>query len=406
MIETGVAGFVILLMVTAAVAVLVRRIPIPYVTALALVGAVAGSLLHVSPAFPLTRPLILFVLLPGLLFEAGFNLDWRRLRDDALVVAILATVGVLLTAGLIGGLGHFLLGLALPVSFLLGSILAATDPVAVVAMFRRLGVPARLATIVEAESLVNDGTGVVLFTIALGIVLSGSFQPIGAILQFLQLSVGGIGVGIAVGYVLSRLTMRIDDADVEITFTAIAAYGSYLLGEAIHVSGILAVVAAALVMGSYGRTRGMSQHTQAALTTFWDYVAFILNSLVFLLIGLELPWTNLLGLGWAVVAAWAITLLARAVSVYGVLGVLRPLGQRVSWRWQHTIVWSGIRGAVAIALALSLGEQTGPHFPELRTLAYGVVLLSITIQGLTIGPLSRTMLESDAASSNSGEKRR
>jgi CPA1 family monovalent cation:H+ antiporter len=106
------------------------------------------------------------------------------------------------------------------------------------------------------------------------------------------------------------------------------------------------------------------------------------------------------------VAAWAITLLARAVSVYGVLGVLRPLGQRVSWRWQHTIVWSGIRGAVAIALALSLGEQTGPHFPELRTLAYGVVLLSITIQGLTIGPLSRTMLESDAASSNSGEKRR
>ena len=406
MVESGVAAFVVLLMVAAAVAVLVRRIPIPYVTALALVGAVAGSLLHVSPAFHLTRPLILFVLLPGLLFEAGFNLDWRRLRDDAIVIAILATVGVLLTAGLIGALGHFILGLALPISFLLGAILAATDPVAVVAMFRRLGVPPRLATVVEAESLVNDGTGVVLFTIALGIVLSGSFQPIGAVLQFLQLTVGGVGVGVAVGFVLSRLTMRIDDADVEITFTAIVAYGSYLLGEAIHVSGILAVVAAALVMGSYGRTRGMSQHTQAAVTTFWDYVAFVLNSLVFLLIGLEVPWTNLLGLGWAVLAASTITLLARAVAVYGVLGVLRPLERPVSWRWQHLIVWSGMRGAVAIALALSLGEQAGPDFPELRTLAYGVVLLSIIIQGLTIGPLSRIMLERDAASSHSGKKRR
>jgi CPA1 family monovalent cation:H+ antiporter len=406
MVESGVAAFVVLLMVAAAVAVLVRRIPIPYVAALALVGAIAGSVLHVSPALHLSRPLILFVLLPGLLFEAAFNLDWRRLRDDALVIAILATVGVLLTAGLIGALGHIILGLALPVSFLLGAILAATDPVAVVAMFRRLGVPARLAIIVEAESLVNDGTGVVLFTIALGVLLSGSFQPVGAALQFLELTVGGVGVGVVIGFVLSRLTMRIDDADVEITFTAIAAYGSYLLGEALHVSGLLAVVAAALVMGNYGRPRGMSQQTQAAVTIFWDYVAFILNSLVFLLIGLELPWTNLLGLGWAVVAAWAITLVARAVSVYGVLGVLRPLGRRVSWRWQHVIGWSGIRGAVAIALALSLTEQAGPNFSELRTLAYGVVLLSIIIQGLTTGPLSQMMLESDAASSHSGKKRR
>ena len=158
---------------------------------------------------------------------------------------MLATVGVLITAGLIAVIGHLVLGLALPVAFLLGSILAATDPVAVIAMFRRLGVPDRLATIVESESLVNDGTGVVLFTIALGILLSGRFQPLGAVALFLQLSVGGVAVGLAVGFALSRLTMRVDDPQVEITFTAIAAYGSYLLGEAIHVSGLLAVVAAA-----------------------------------------------------------------------------------------------------------------------------------------------------------------
>ncbi|MEO6796680.1 MAG: cation:proton antiporter [Candidatus Dormibacter sp.] len=396
MVESQVAVFVVLLMAAAAVAVLVKLIPIPYVTALALIGALAGVVLHGPAPLHLTRSFILFVLLPGLLFEAGFNLDWRELRESLPPVLVLATVGVLLTAALIALIGRIVLGLALPVAFLLGAMLAATDPVAVVAMFRRLGVPARLATIVEAESLVNDGTGVVLFTIALGITLSGNFEPVGAILRFLQLTLGGAALGFGVGFVLSRLTLRVDDPQVEITFTAIAAYGSYLLGEALHVSGILAVVAAALIMGSYGRTRGMSERTQTAVSAFWDYVAFVLNSLVFLLVGLELPWTGILEHGWAVLAAAGITLLARAISVYGVLGLLRPLGPRLSWRWQHLMVWSGLRGAVAIALALSLGEQTAGDFPLLRTLVYGVVLLSIVVQGLTIGPLSRALLKPDA----------
>lgn len=395
MVESQVAAFVVLLMLAAAVAVLVKLIPIPYVTALALTGAAAGSILRGPPTLHLTRSFILFVLLPGLLFEAGFNVEWRQLRDSLLPVLVLATVAVVLTAGLVALIGHVVLGLALPLAFLLGAMVSATDPVAVIAMFRRLRAPARLATIVEAESLVNDGTGVVLFTIALGATLSGTLQPISAALQFLQLTVGGLALGVAVGFVLSRLTMRVDDPQVEITFTAIAAYGSYLLGESLHVSGILAVVAAAVLMGNYGRTKGMSARTQTAVSVFWDYLAFLLNSLVFLLIGLELPWTSVLGRGWAVLAAAGITLFARAISVYGVLGVLQPLGRKLPWRWQHLIVWSGIRGAVAIALALSLGEQTGPEFPDLRTLVYGVVLLSLTVQGLTIGPLSRALLKPD-----------
>lgn len=395
MVESQVAAFVVLLMVAAAVAVLVKLVPIPYVTALALIGAAAGGILHGPPSLHLTRSFILFVLLPGLLFEAGFNLEWRRLRDNLPVILVLATVGVLLTAGLIAVIGHVVLGLALPLAFLLGAMVAATDPVAVIAMFRRLGVPARLATIVEAESLVNDGTGVVLFTIALGIALSGTFLPIGASVQFLQLTLGGLALGLAIGFVLSRLTMRVDDPQVEITFTAIAAYGSYLLGEAVHVSGLLAVVAAAVVMGNYGRTKGMSERTQVAVSTFWDYVAFLLNSVVFLLVGLELPWTSILDHGWAVLAAAGITLVARAAAVYGVFAVLRPLGGKLAWRWQHLIVWGGLRGTVAIALALSLGEQGGSEFPDLRTLVYGVVLLSITVQGLTIGPLSRALLKPD-----------
>jgi len=183
-----------------------------------------------------------------------------------------------------------------------------------------------------------------------------------------------------------------DDAEVEITFTAIAAYGTYLLGEAIQVSGILAVVAAALVLGNYGRRRGMSERTQQAVAVFWDYVAFVLNSLVFLLIGLELPWTSLVARAGAVLAAAAIVLFARAVAVYGVFGLLRPLGPRVSWNWQHLMVWSGIRGAVAIALALSLSEQGGAQFAELRTLVYGVALISIVVQGITVAPVSRLLI--------------
>jgi Na+:H+ antiporter len=200
-----------------------------------------------------------------------------------------------------------------------------------------------------------------------------------------------VALGVLIGFLFSRLTMRVDDPQVEITFTTVAAYGSYLLGEALQVSGLLAVVAAALIMGNYGR-RGMSERTQTAAGAFWDYIAFVLNSVVFLLIGLELPWTHVLGLVVPILIAWGITLLARAIAVYGVLGVLRPFGQTVRWRWQHLIVWAGMRGAVAIALILSLGDQAGPSFFYPRTLVYGIVLFSITVQGLTMAPLSRFWL--------------
>jgi Na+:H+ antiporter len=157
-----------LLMVAASVAVFVKFVPIPYVTALALIGAAAGGVVH-APALHLTRSFLLFVLLPGLLFEAGFNLPWSQVRQNLTAIVALATVGVVLTAGLIALMGHLVLGLTLSVAFLLGSMVAATDPVAVIGVFRRLGIPDRLNVIVQAESLFNDGTGVVLFTIALGI---------------------------------------------------------------------------------------------------------------------------------------------------------------------------------------------------------------------------------------------
>ena len=389
MIESGVANFVVLLIGAVLVAVAVKRLPVPYVTALAVLGLAFGALVGI-PRLHLSHSLILFVLVPGLLFEAAFNLEWKQLKDNLLAVVALATVGVLLTAGLVALLGHVVLGLSVAAAVIFGAMVAPTDPVAVVAVFRRIGVPQRLSNLVEAESLFNDGTGVVLFTIALTATTTTISLP-GAVLQFVELAAGGVALGIAIGFVLSRLMTRIDDHQVEITVTAIAAYGGYLLGEAIHVSGLLTVVGAGLVLGNYGRPRAMSERTQSAVSVFWDYVAFVLNSVVFLLIGADVPWSAFSNQVWVILGAVLALLIARAASVYGLLALLRPLGRPINLRWQHLIVWSGLRGAIAIALLLSLGGSGG-ELNTVRALVYGVVLVSIVVQGLTIGPAAAILL--------------
>ena len=391
-IETQVQEFVLLLMVAAAVAILVKRLPIPYVTALALVGAAAGLLPHPS-APTLTHSVILFAILPGLLFEAGFNLRWNHLRHDLIAIGVLATFGVLLTTAAVAGLAVLVLGLSLPIAILFGAMVAATDPVAVVALFRRLGIPGRLTTILEAESLLNDGTGVVVFGIALAAMTSGGMSGWKATEQFLQLTAGGVALGTGVGLVLSWLTARLDDPQVEITFTAIAAYGGYLLAEAVHVSGILAVVAAAIVLGNYGRTHGMSQRTSAAVDTFWDYVAFLLNSAIFLLIGLSLPLGDVFSHVWLVVGAVAVVLAARAVIVYGTFGGMRLVHRGLPIRWQHLLVWGGLRGAIAVALLLSIPPSNLASLGSVPALVYGIVLFNLVAQGISIGPLSSALLK-------------
>lgn len=391
--ESRIANFVLILIAASTIALVVKVVPIPYVSALAIVGAIAGTVLGSGAPplnFHLTPTLILFTFLPGLLFEAAFNLRWDQLRTNLVAAVALATVGVLLTMGLVALLGHAALGLAVPVAILFGAMIAPTDPVAVVAVFRRMRVPERLVNLVEAESLLNDGTGVVLFTIALSAVTT-QVPLAGALLDFARLALGGIALGVAVGFGISLVTSRIDDVQVEITLTAIAAYGGYLLGETIHVSGILTVVAAGLVIGNYARPRGMSERSRQAVDIFWDYVAFALNSIVFLLIGFDVPLRDLVTMLGAIVAATAITIAARAVTVYLLIGSLRLVRSGVSLRWQHLIVWSGLRGAIAVALVLSLTNQ-GREFDIVRALAYGVVLVSIVVQGITIGPLARVLL--------------
>jgi CPA1 family monovalent cation:H+ antiporter len=390
MIENQIAAFVVLLMVAAGIATLVRRAPFPYITALALVGLGAGLAIGPQP-YHLTSKLILLVLLPGLLFEAAFNIKWRRLQDNLIAIATLATLGVLVTTAVVGALGYVALGLALPVAFLFGAVVSPTDPVVVIPVFRRLGIPSRLANLVEGESLLNDGTGTAIFALALAAVTTGQIQVGDATLGFFLLVVGGCLLGAAVGALLSLATLHIDDAQVEITLTVIAAYGGYLLAGYLHVSGILCVVFAGLVMGNFGRSRGMSERTQAAVTVFWDYVAFFLNSVVFLLIGLSVPWSLLLAHWPLSLAAAAIVLLSRAATVYPVFALLHRLGRPINWRWQHLMVWSGLRGAIALALLLSLQDSRPREFETIAGLVYGVVLVTIVVQGMTITPLARRL---------------
>lgn len=402
MLQTGVTLFVLLLLVGSAVAVGVRLVPLPYESVLALIGLAIGLTVGSGGLPGLGGDLILFVLLPGLLFNAALRLEWPLLRLNLPAVVVLATAGVGLTTLVVGLLGHWALGLALPFAVLLGAIVAPTDPVTVTALLRRLGLPDRLLNLVEAESLVNDGTGVVVFTIALAATASGHLSPAGAALDFVRLAGGGVALGLVLGLVVSLVTMRVDDPQVELSLTAVTAYGGYLLGQTVQVSGILVVVAAGIVLGNFGRLHSMSERTRQAVDVFWEYVAFVLNTAVFVLIGLAVPRRELLAAPGAVAVGAGVALVARAVPVYLLLPPLWRLPRRgVPLRWQHLLVWGGLRGAVATALALSLVGR-GPAYDRVRAVAYGVVLASILFQGITIGPLARRLLRDDERTADNG----
>lgn len=394
--------FVLLLLVGSAVAVVVRLVPLPYESVLALIGLAIGVTVGSAGLPGIGGDLILFVLLPGLLFNAAFRLDWRLLRLNLPAVVALATAGVGLTTLVVALLGQWALGLAVPFAVLLGAVVAPTDPVTVTALLRRLRLPDRLLNLFEAESLVNDGTGVVVFTIALAATAAGTLSPIAALVDFVRLAGGGLALGLALGLAVSLVATRIDDPQVELSLTAVTAYGGYLLGQVVHVSGILVVVAAGIVLGNFGRLHGMSERTRQAVDVFWEYVAYVLNTAVFVLIGLAVPRHELIAAPGAIVVGAGVALVARAVPVYLLLPPLWRLPRRgVPLRWQHLLVWGGLRGAVATALALSLAGRGG-EFERVRALAYGVVLASILFQGITIGPLARFLVGERAAADNGG----
>jgi CPA1 family monovalent cation:H+ antiporter len=282
------------------------------------------------------------------------------------------------------------INLSLPLALVFGALIAATDPVSVVALFRTLGVPKRLSVLIEGESLFNDGTAIVLFNLMLVIVLTGKFSLADSVVDFFVISIGGILVGLVLGWLIAQLISRVDNYLIETTFTTILAFGSYLIAERYGFSGVLAVVAAGLVNGNIS-PQGMSPTSRIVIFNFWEYVAFLANSLVFLLLGLQINISSLLS-SWQPIL-WAILaiLVARFIIVYGLSWLGNHFSEPIPFRWQHILNWGGLRGAISLALVLSLPAEIGPERDLLRVMAYGVVLFTLLVQSTTMSPLIRRL---------------
>jgi CPA1 family monovalent cation:H+ antiporter len=319
-----------------------------------------------------------------LVFEAAFHLDLRQLRQNIVPILFLAVPGVMLTTLLVGGMTAVGAGVAFGTAAVFGALIAATDPVAVVNLFRTLGVPRKLSLTVEGESLFNDGTAIVVFQIALAAVVTGSFDALTGIYDFFRVSLGGIAVGLVLGWITAQLVARLHDRLIVTTLTAIVAFAGYVGAEQLHVSGVLAVVVAGLLVGNVGMA-GVQPSTKMMILNLWDFAAFLANSLVFLLIGLSIElallWENLDALAVAVVAVVG----SRAIVVYG-FSWLSTLLRRKAYMppsWRHVLFWGGLRGAISLALALSLPVGLESR-SELQAMAFGVVLFTLLAQGTTI----------------------
>lgn len=375
-----------LLLVASLVAIAVRRLRVPYTVALVVVGLVITT--QQPFELSLTPELVLALLVPPLVFEAAFHINLSELQRNLPGILLLAVPGVILATLIVGGLVSLLTPLGLPLALLFGALISATDPVSVVALFRALGAPRRLALLMEGESLMNDGTAIVVFNLVLTIALTGQFDLVQGLADFLRVVVGGTAVGFLLGWLIARLIARVDDYLIETTLTTVLAFGSYLVAERLHFSGVLAVVAAGLVNGNIG-PQGMSPTTRIVLFNFWEYVAFLANSFVFLLIGLQVNIPTMVA--WWQPALWAIlaVLVARAAVIYGLSWLTRWFPEPISLRWQHVLNWGGLRGAIALALALSLPVALGPERDLLRVMAYSVVLFTLLVQSTTMKPLLR-----------------
>jgi len=387
--ELTIENGALLLLIASLVAIFARRLDIPYSVGLILVG-IAAARLPLVPDVALTRELLFGALLPPLIFEAALYIRWRDLRRELPLILALATVGVLLSAALtMLGMNYFA-GWELSSAALFGALIAATDPVSVIAVFKDASVRGRLRLLVEAESLFNDGGAAVLFGVTLAVAAGGSVGIVD-VLGISALSIiGGVACGAAVAALVLLVAGRTQDHLVEMMLTTIAAYGSFLLAERIHASGVLASLTAGLLIGNVGSLGSISDKGREAILSFWEYVAFIVNSLIFILIGVREARQDFGPVLPAIIVAIVLVSISRAVAVYPIclLFVRTPL--RVPARDQHVLFWGGLRGALALALALGLPPEI-PRHDELVTVAFGVVAFSIITQGLTIKPFLRML---------------
>jgi Na+:H+ antiporter len=379
----------IVLLVTAIVAMLARRLRVPTTVGLVLAG-IGLALVPGAISITLTKDLIFDAFLPPLVFEASLHIDWYKLRKDLSVILILATLGVLLTAGTTAVGMHYFARWSWEGAALFGILMSATDPVSVIATFKEAGIHGRLRLLLESESLFNDGTAAAAFS-AMLVFLTGEKLTAGAVgLRLAAGIAGGILCGATITWGVLFLAGQTKDHLTEITLTTVAAYGSFLMADRLHFSGVFASLTAGLIIGNAGFLGSI--YSREAVESFWEYAAFVANAFIFVLIGIQTGEQHFAGVGTLVPVAVAVAILARAIAIYPCCALFARSTLRVEPRYQHILFWGGLRGALALALALGLPPEL-PYRAEIITTAFVIVAFSIFVQGLTMLPLLRWLRE-------------
>jgi CPA1 family monovalent cation:H+ antiporter len=382
MTSTVLAPIGILLIVACLIAMLSRRLGLPYIVGLVVAGFLI-ALLPNSPNLPLSRDLVFFVLLPPLVFEGALQLEWKRFRAELPVTLTLAFFGVGIAAAVVAAGMHYLIGWSWMGAALFGVLIAATDPVSVIAAFREMRCAPRVSMVVESESLLNDGVAAVGFAVLSAIAAGASPGAASIVPQFLWTLGGGVLIGLIVSAAILMVVGRTNDPLVEITLTTIAAYGSFLLAERFHASGIISALTAGLAIRNIGPGI-VSEEGQERVQYAWDYFAFLANSFVFILIGMNAANQPLRALGsGAAIVAILLVLASRGLSIYPLAALFSRSRWRLPTSYQHVLFWGGLRGALALALALAVPDSV-PERNAIIVTAFVVVAFSILVQGLTM----------------------
>lgn len=358
---------------------------------------IAGLLMNVTGTFrmELSPDLVYFVLLPIVIFEASFNLDQQELVADWPRTLALSFPGVAVVAALVA-LGVRGLGQSWTVALLFSAIVAATDSVSVVAVFREIKTAARLKTVIEAESIMNNGSGAVVFAVTLAAITGGHASAPWALGKLAWMTGAGLGVGALLALIALGLHRLVDDWEIELTFSLILAYASFVSAEAIGASGPLAGMAAGFLLGNWGHRWHVMPVVRDTMKQFWEYGTFLVNGMVFLLIGLTMNWRTVLHSWPLILGAFVLTLAARAIIVYGYEGFARVLGGALPATWNHVLWLGGLRGTITLALLFTVPLSV-PGIATVRALTFGTVLASLLVQGMLTPGLTRRLVAAEAA---------
>ncbi|MCF8012502.1 MAG: sodium:proton antiporter [Clostridiales bacterium] len=384
----------ILLSVAITVTAIAKKANKPYPIALIIIGALIGLIpiwkfLQEITNFFATDEIfytaVLAIFLPALLGEASLKLSFQYVNKNRGPIIRLALIGTFISYIVTGSLSYYILELPLQTALVFAALLAPTDPVSVLSIFKSLGVTRRLAVLIEGESLINDGIAVVIFKISAfslaSIISQGTWGAAVGIIMFLKVILGGLIVGLTISFIFSQVVRYYDDYPLENAISVVLFYGVYFIAEYFELSGVIAVVSSGLVFGNYGKAIGMTPTTKLSITVFWDTVTLVVNSLVFILVGLEIARINMLAHITYILFAILFVLIGRSASVY-----ISTMGTKLPYSWKHILNWGGLKGSLSLALALSLPASfTGRE--EIIALTFGVVFFSLIIQGLTIAPL-------------------